>query len=91
MYARGMTVLEIRVFLAEQDPTAYPGLDRDDSAGGHVRHEPQHARAAAKLMSRIATAAYPVGSLLPTEHGLSEASGRSRQTIRVASTVSSTT
>lgn len=35
-------------------------------------------------MSRIATGAYPVGSLLPTEHRLSEEFGRSRQTIREA-------
>ncbi|MBC5765698.1 GntR family transcriptional regulator [Ramlibacter albus] len=47
-------------------------------------HQPQHARIAATLMSRIASGAYPVGGLLPTEHQLSEEFQRSRQTIREA-------
>lgn len=47
-------------------------------------NQPQHARIAAMLMSRIASGAYPVGGLLPTEHQLSEEFGRSRQTIREA-------
>jgi DNA-binding GntR family transcriptional regulator len=45
---------------------------------------PLHARIAAQLMSRIASGAYPVGSLLPTEHALSDEFNRSRQTIREA-------
>jgi len=45
---------------------------------------PMHARIAARLMSRIASGAYPVGSLLPTEHELSREFNRSRQTIREA-------
>jgi GntR family transcriptional regulator len=55
---------------------------QQEEGGG--RGQPQHARIAAMLMSRIASGHYPVGGLLPTEHQLSEEFRRSRQTIREA-------
>lgn len=57
---------------------AISGLD------GRQRSMPQYAVVAATLISEIRTGKYPVGSLLPTEHQLSDEFQRSRQTIREA-------
>lgn len=54
---------------------------RDEAPPGDGPH---HARIAGELIARITSGAYPVGSLLPTEHQLSDEFQRSRQTIREA-------
>lgn len=65
--------------------TIEPGHGGDaDAASVAEKQIPRHRDVANKLMERITSGSYPVGSLLPTETDLTEMFGVSRHTIREA-------